>query len=371
MSKQLWFARLNAAWRYKWIMVIALVAGAIWGVHTILSMTPQYRATLTLLLEPEGYYPESTTGTSNFYSWKSVATQHAPIQSRSLSERVVDDLGLVNRAPLLSIPERTFRSSVMNWAVSLLAYISGLANIVIEPEKPQVPVPSGVPNDGKRDALAEMIKRGLSVRGDDRTELIHMSFDSPDPAFAQEIVNKTATEFIRQQEEVTLKKARRKSAWLNDRIGELRVQLEESIKNLQKYGMAQGVGDTGSLVDRSNSRLDFLETNVTEKKMELDALASRYGLKHPKIVAAKQQLIEAQKFLSIEQGKALDSRQKEFQLKELELEVRSNREMYELFLSHLRETDLSTTQSIRDVRIIDPAKLPLAPFSLNEKRMIE
>ena len=32
MSKQLWFARLNAAWRYKWIIVIALIAGITWGI---------------------------------------------------------------------------------------------------------------------------------------------------------------------------------------------------------------------------------------------------------------------------------------------------------------------------------------------------
>jgi capsular exopolysaccharide synthesis family protein len=375
MSKQLWFARLNAAWRYKWILVLALIAGVVWGIQSVFSETPQYRATLTLLLEPEGYYAESTTGLSNFYSWKSVATQHALIQSRSLAERVVDDLNLVDRRPLLIIPERKFQGSLMNWAVALREHITGAAGDLLKPAEAPSQIPAGnvsdQQNDGRRDALAGMIRAGLSVKGDDRTELIYMSFDSHDPAFAQEVINETATEFIRQQEEVTLTKARRKSAWLTERIGELRLQLEESIKKLQSYRMSEGVGDTGSLVDRSNSRLDFLENNVTERKMELDALASRYGPKHPKIIAATQQLMEAQKFIATEQDKALGSRQKEFQLKELELDVSSNREMYELFLSHLRETDLSTTQSIRDVRIIDPAKLPLDPFSPNEARLIE
>lgn len=157
MSKQLWFARLSAVWRYKWILLLALIAGMAWGIQSVFSATPQYRASLTLLLEPEGYYAESTTGMSNFYSWKSVATQHALIQSRSLAERVVDDLNLVDRRPLLITPERKFQGSLMNWAVALREHITGAAGDLLKSAEAHSQMPAGnasdQQNDGRRDAL--------------------------------------------------------------------------------------------------------------------------------------------------------------------------------------------------------------------------
>jgi len=119
-------------------------------------------------------------------------------------------------------------------------------------------------------------------------------------------------------------------------------------------------------------------------------LAKRYGPKHPKLIAANSELSSARRSLDRQimsvvngienqyrvsraserslEGSLGSSKQqipglkrKEYQLKALEQEVETNRQLYETFFTRLNETDATGGLETANARIADPAVPPLSP----------
>lgn len=126
-------------------------------------------------------------------------------------------------------------------------------------------------------------------------------------------------------------------------------------------------------------------------------LAKRYGPKHPKMIAAQSELDSANRNLAAEVRKVvsgiereyqvalqnerelestLDARKselqefnrKEFQLQELQREVETNRELYDVFFSRIKSVSQTGGFEKPHARVIDPAVTPGAPFKPNVKR---
>lgn len=366
-QKHLLFSHAHKFWRHKWIIVLTVLLGLLYGTYEAINQTPQYRATLSMLIDPEDTISEARVGTQNFYTWKSTATQGALIQSRSVAEEVVDRLDLVHRNPLLDIPERTYQIGLLRWIKSKLTAV--MPSIGETEPVAQAPQPA-VASEGRRDQLAQMVRGGLSVRGDKETELIFLNFTSPDPKFASEIVNAVASTFVKQREQVQLERAQRATKLLTEQLPELKVRLANATKALQEYRLKESVSDTQHFKEISNTRIQSLTAEATSKRLELEELSKSYGPKHPKIIAAKAQMLQTERYLARESEKILGSRQKEFKLGELEQEVRTSQELYETSLLQLRELNISANQAIKDARIIDNAKIPQAPFAPNESKII-
>lgn len=143
-------------------------------------------------------------------------------------------------------------------------------------------------------------------------------------------------------------------------------------------------------------RLKEENSKLSRRVAELN---ERYGKKHPKMIAARLDMKEARTRLDEEVSKIVegvrreyeiavenerrllkldkemksgirDLKGKEFQLVKLEREVATNRQLYETFLSRFKETDISGNSSFSNVRIIDHALPPTAPFWPRKKRII-
>lgn len=368
-QKQLLFTHLHKFWRHKWIIVATVSLGLLYGTYEALNQTPQYRATLSMLIDPEDTISEARVGTQNFYTWKSTPTQAALIQSRSVAEDVVDNLDLVHRNPLRNIPQRVYQIRLLRWLQPYLAPL-GLSNNGGTKPTRQSPAQSSATPGEYRDQLAQMIRSGLSVRGDKETELFFLDFTSPDPRFASEIVNAVANAFIAKREKVQFERAQRTTRLLTEQLPELKSRLANATKSLQDYRLKESVSDTQHFIDLSNTKIQSLTAEATSKRLQLEELSKSYGPKHPKIIAAKAQMLQTEQYLAQESEKILGSRQKEFKLAELEQEVKTSQELYEASLLQLRELSISAHQSVKDARIIDTAKVPQAPFAPNELKII-
>jgi succinoglycan biosynthesis transport protein ExoP len=128
-------------------------------------------------------------------------------------------------------------------------------------------------------------------------------------------------------------------------------------------------------------------------------LAKRYGARHPKMIAVNAELDSARRLLdrqimSVVKGmenqyrvaatneraleKNLDSakvkiqdlKRKEYQLKQLELEVQTNRQLYDTFFTRLNETAATDSLSSANARNTDPAVPPIAPAKPKKKLII-
>jgi succinoglycan biosynthesis transport protein ExoP len=138
------------------------------------------------------------------------------------------------------------------------------------------------------------------------------------------------------------------------------------------------------------------EINATQKVAEL---GEKYGPKHPAMVQATTELREVQARMQTEirkvyasvkaeydsamvrervLRKALDQQktdvmaagQHEVQYGILDREVQSNRQLYEMFLKRMKETDIATGIRMSNIYVADPAIISLVPVKPKKTQMV-
>jgi polysaccharide biosynthesis transport protein len=137
----------------------------------------------------------------------------------------------------------------------------------------------------------------------------------------------------------------------------------------------------------------------TDAERRVNEAAKRYGAEHPKMIAAESELKSARENLrrqiaSVAQTvtrelevaraneqaveRALNAvkadiaglNRKEFQLASLEREVQNNRQLYEMFIQRLKETNISEAMQTANARVIDAAMTPQTPVGPNKRAIV-
>ncbi|MDH5545914.1 MAG: polysaccharide biosynthesis tyrosine autokinase [Gammaproteobacteria bacterium] len=177
----------------------------------------------------------------------------------------------------------------------------------------------------------------------------------------------------------------------------MRADAEAVYNEAKKIVSASGVKAISSIVD--DDQLLEAKLRESDANREVSLLSKRYGEKHPKMKAARsryQQLsaqakAEAQRVfrrvkrsldLALEQEKETDAlykqlqqelastKDKQFELAKMEMDVSTNRELYDLLLMRLKEADINRADNVADVRVLDPAAVPSAPYKPNRTKIM-
>lgn len=174
----------------------------------------------------------------------------------------------------------------------------------------------------------------------------------------------------------------------------VRAQAQATLDLVRK---AKGHEETLPIVQR-NPLVMGLMGSVTERERVVSTLSNRYGNDHPKLIQAQADLKKAKDDLRLQvadvvsglereyelartnenilAGAVSEARQtiqgsnrKEFELLSLERDVKTNRELYDMFMSQLKGTSaVSDLQSVV-ARVVDPATVSDMPIK-PKKRMI-
>ena len=141
----------------------------------------------------------------------------------------------------------------------------------------------------------------------------------------------------------------------------------------------------------SNNVVQQFKADQARAISKVQELSRRYGPKHPKMISAQSELNSANDSLrrqvsqvvsSIEKnfmlakaneeslrsayeenrGEIQAIAKKEFALRELQLEVDTNRSLYNTFLGRLKETSATTDMETANARVVDPASIPNKPI---------
>lgn len=178
---------------------------------------------------------------------------------------------------------------------------------------------------------------------------------------------------------------------------EARMARAQAKSNLDQVSRAKGNEVSMPVVQRNPLVANLMGT-VSEQERKVSELSNRYGVQHPKLIQAQAELKQAKRNLqnqvddvvnglereyevaraneSALAGAVAETKQgiqgtnrKEFELTTLERDVKSNRDLYDMFMGRLKET--STAGDLQSVvaRVVDPATvsdLPIKP----KKRMI-
>ena len=247
--------------RRKGTVLLVAILGTIAGVLFSLPQTPVYqaRATLEMLNINEDLLNRrqlDATTTQDYYDPQfNIKTQISILQSRTLGDRVDEKLKVKYAS---ATPEDTSR--VAAWRKFL-----GL-------ESKAATAPKGKP--------AEWSGPGgsLSVRAVVGTRLVQVLYDSPNPKFAADYVNTIAAEFIDQNVEVRYQASQKTGEWLTRQIDDLKIKLERSEDELQRYARATGLQFTDEKDSIAEAKLKQVQEELSKAQGERVAKQSKYEL---------------------------------------------------------------------------------------------
>lgn len=235
------------------VLVIALVG-------TLLT-TPIYRSSATVQVESNSVQVVQVGGInaegSPDYSASTdfLQTQIELLKSRSLAQKVVSQLGLVKSGELDRL-----------WPGSAWEKISVLIR-----GKEKAPAAKQSRRPDSRDAgatladVANAFKGGFSVEPVRDSALVRINYDSPSPQFSQRAANAIADAFISQNLERKFDSTAYAKSYLEDRLQELKLKLEDSERKLVVFAQKEQIVGSGE------------ESGVTLTQQNLGSLNAAYS----------------------------------------------------------------------------------------------
>lgn len=186
-------------------------------------------------------------------------TQYKLIQSRTLAEQVVTDLKLYENPEFIR-PR----------------YLFGL----IEGAAPALPpnIDEGPPDKSSplfRNAVA-YFQSAVDVDPVRRSNLADITFDSHDPNLAATVANKLADEYSNFNLETKYNETMKASAWLKNKIADMKITVEKEDDKLAEYARANGivfVNDKETLV---TAHLSQVATSLTAAQNDLIGIGTLY-----------------------------------------------------------------------------------------------
>ena len=326
-----YFSTLKKYWLT--IALITTLTAAI-TLLVVLSITPVYRATATLLIEAKQQKAVSIEEIVGIDSSQKeyYLTQFEILKSNQIAERVIDKLNL---ATLPEFNGEREISGLLGDIITRLKANSLVQAYLVEPKTGEEY------QEELRQEVLTTFKKKLTISPVQNTQLVNISFESEDPKLAASVANEVGNSYIESNLEARLTMTSQASNWLSARLSELKHQVLNSEKQLSDFLQKEGLIDVSGidglasaeladLTDRLSAARDrriaaeslayLLKANknadlaslssvkeisnhpqmrdvrlaINEAEQRVSELSNRYGPKHDKMIQAKAQLRTAQ-----------------------------------------------------------------------------
>jgi capsular exopolysaccharide synthesis family protein len=256
-------------WR-QWIFISSII-GAVLFVAAIyvFSETPRYTATAQVLLEEQ----QETAAKDPVLSMMRLGTDEieselAIIKSSVFLQRVVEKLALVSdpefgspAPPAPSAPEAPSLFARIRSALS--GNSNSAASTTSTPESQ---------NDGDSSRVVSSVQRlkgAITAARAGQGYVIGISVTSVDPARAAKLANAVADAYVVEKLDARFDAAKRASAWLSDRLAELRTQLRDSEEAVAQFRSDHKLPQTGSNVTLNQQQLSDLNNKLVEARTDV------------------------------------------------------------------------------------------------------
>lgn len=404
---------LASIWRiiseWRWLILGSVAVGLAGAIIVTLLTQPLYRATAVLELNPPTVeaFEDSKGRVSAPSDQNFLATQYGLLRSRTLAERVAQQLNLASDEEFLS--SEADRGTRQKIATSILQQNFDVA-----------PVPT--------------------------SRLVKINYSSPSPDLAAKITNSFADSFINTNLERRYEATAYARQFLQNQITKVKGELEKSERQLVRFAQSQGLintsraaagmpggeGDTNSLTGESlidlNKALSEVQTrrihaeeryrqmrgasNMTDVTLatagirgQIVGLEAEYQQKlssfkpdYPEMVALRARIEALQQSLGREgstvaggrsgtllaeyraamaeeraiqakvnqlKGAVLDLRGRSIDYNILQREVDTNRSLYDALLQRYKEVGVAGGIGSNQVSVVDRAESPSGPYSPN------
>ena len=354
---QYWRTIKRAKWGIIWITLCCLIIGGLIASSTV----PIYRATTTIIAEPQqpNADPSKQYITSHLVSLF-YKTQYKIIQSRKLAASVVNKLNLIEEYKIQQVSLATEKPGFSDHINDIKTELSAL--FVSGEEK----VKQAAPTDAEIGLmLASDIQDNIEVSGGKQSQIIDISYTDDNPQQAAKIINALSDVYIQFGLESRLSEVKNTQSWLSEQYIQLRTQLRDSEKRLSGFRNQQGMVDTAQQKRMANTQLQTLNSELIRVQTQLSSaeeqflvvqgvkanskslysigpvlqnratndmvkvearlslrvneLDKRYGEKHPKMIAARSELNSAQNALEAEVYKVVQNIEKNYRLAKVQV----------------------------------------------------
>ena len=341
---------LRVLYKRRWTVIaffVILVSVVAVGTFTA---RPVYRSTVQILIERENPNVVSIqevlaidATATDYYQ-----TQYEILKSETLARRVIGRLHLDGN------PE--FRSA---------AGASG------DPADAEI---------GSRRLLNAFLAR-LTVSPIRNSRLVKVEYDAKDPRLAALVANTLADEYINYNMELKLKAAQQASDWLRKRVDEMQTKVQESEEAFEKFkesipnqitaqveskaGSSEAMKEMESRPEVVNNKfIQELRTEEIQLTAKQSELSKKYGPKHPQMIQIQSQLATLQDKLEREIKRLVGAVKIEEspQYLLLKREMDANRQLFEVLLKRLKETDLTENLPRSNIQVVDPAQATQIPI---------
>ena len=409
----------------KWLLLGIIAASLLLGLLATLLATPRYTASSTIEIQREERNFTNVEGAEanqnaaidqEFYQ-----TQYGLLQSRTLADRVAQDLRLVDDG-------KFFRQMGSEYASRWF-----------EEDRP---IANGSTREQRIREAGDLLIEAIRIRPERLSRLVEISFTSPDAAFSKRVVDAWGAHFIR----ITLERRFETTAYarkfLETRLAQLRERIDQSERQLVGYASREGIVTvpstdssgqvtSGSTAERpllaedlatlnreltkatadrvlAESRLKGAGGTVTEALQNQgisDIRSSRAALQaqyakllqqfepdYPPAQALQSQIRQLDRSIAAEEARVgrtlretyraarqreeqlgrqvaqlksdvLDLRRRSIQYNIFQRDTDTNRQLYDALLQRYKEIGVAGGVGVNNISIVDVAELPRKPSS--------
>ena len=263
LSNQLRFWRRSFEKKRWAIVFLTLLVGAVTAL-IVYSITPIYRSTVTLYIEPA---KSKVVSIEEVYGGVSgnrehIQTQLEILKSRELAEKLVKRLNLTTdpaidprqKPPALDLPFHWRDWIPAGW----------------------LPDESAISEEALNERVIRSVRSDLDVQLVRLSFLIKVSFESTDKALAAKVANTLADVYVENDLEARLQMTQKAGSWLTDRVKGLRATVEASERALQQFRDKEKIVDAKGVALGASSQLNTLTTAMVAARQKVAELENAY-----------------------------------------------------------------------------------------------
>jgi polysaccharide biosynthesis transport protein len=245
---------LRIAVKYRWLIVGATLTALLLAAVLTFLMTPVYRSAASIQIDREainvtgndGLQPKEVNSGLEFYQ-----TQYELLASRSLAERVVSTLNLAGDYGLVTQKSPSLFSTLK--VLVMGSDPTPAKELTIEEKNTQV---------------VETLLRSLTIAPVRGSRVVKINIDNTDPALAQRVANGYAEVFIADNLDRRYDASSYARKFLEERIQQLKVRLEDSERQLVKYAEDQGLINLDDNKTLAGTDLEAINIRLSEARNE-------------------------------------------------------------------------------------------------------
>lgn len=282
--KTLWRAWVKHRWTIVGTAALCTLAATVYT----LQITPQYKSAALLQIDRAaqkvvGFNAEAEVDEGPLADQLQLRTQIELIKSRSLAERVINEMGLYKPAAPITAPAEAGDHGPPAWSTGfgptdkLVAFVGKGWNKLRELVAPSPAEPVTL----SRTATLAQFQQSVSVEPIRNSRLVEIRVFNADPELAARIANTMAKTFIATNIERKLHSSIYAREYLEEQIRQTKTKLEESERVINQYAKKNEIlnlGDKGSATTQTFVDFSAALTRAEQDRIRAETLYNQVRL---------------------------------------------------------------------------------------------